>query len=349
MLQTRNGSGTGSAMLPAQVPPQQYGAAQQQRNTYHGAPGAGASPMAYRGTSTPIQPYTYTATPNLNPNGQWQQSGAFRASSSSAVPTMQTFGHNANGFTGSRHSANSSMSNLPNPTMGVAARGSRDDSALPAPGSRRVSPNPRPQSAYFSNSSIQLAPAQAAPAKSSPDRYRRPAPSTSAQQAYPQGLATPSGSGMAAVNHLYNPRPSPDAGRRPSPSQTSRPNSFYATVPGSVDDMQLHRHPDEGKRVRRRSMPTLDSAEFIKPLTPHTSKRPDEVSRTEPTKAAADKEQIKTARIVSMNNAAKTGSSESLVSSRSSNSRPSSVSSPQHPIHCPITVIAQLNPSNLLT
>lgn len=285
--------------------------------------------MAYRGTSAaPIQPYAFSSTPGLAPNGQWQQYPAYRASSSSAVPTMQSFDPN-NGFGRSRHHQNASLPNLSNSAMAVASGGSRDDFALPPPGARRNSPVPRPQSAaYLSSPTAPVSLGPAPSPKSQPDRYRRSAQRTDLGTTA-QGSAGPSGSGMASVSHLYQPQPSPTRERRPS--GPSRPNSFSAKMSGSVDDMQLYRNQAESKRVRRRSMPALESADLQRPLAPLDTKRSEEAQSAP--KGATDKEHVKTARVVAINSSvtnssAKNGSSESLASSRSSNSPPSSVSVP---------------------
>lgn len=349
MLQTRNGSGSG--MLPPQASPnQQYTGPQQQRPGYHGMPSSSTAPMTYRGSAAPIQPYAFTSTPSLNQVGHWQQPyPAFRTSSSSAVPTAQTFDHN-NGYPRSRHNTNASLPNLP---MNVSTGGSRDDFALPPPGTRRGSGTPRPQSAYFASSTVQTSFASAAPAKSQPDRYRRPAAravdSGSSGQGHSGGSASPSGSGMASVSHLYTPPPSMSKERRPSPSNLSRPNSFYAKVSGSVDDMQLYRGQDDSnKRFRRRSMPALDHHEDLPKSLAALDIRKPERSPTDQTalKSANDKDQAKTARLVTIASpvtaaSGRNGSSESLASSRSSNSRPSSVSNPIRShlrTHCPITL-----------
>ncbi|KUI65393.1 Protein BNI4 [Cytospora mali] len=326
MLQTRNGSA--SSMVPPQAQPsQQYGSSQQQqRNSYHGMAAGVAGPVAYRGTSAaPIQPYTFNSTQNLNPNGQWQQYPTYnRASSSSAVPTMQSF--EPSGYGRPRHHQNSSLPNLSNSVMTAASGGSRDDFALPPPGARRGSPGPRPQPAYYSSSTAPLSFGPTPPSKNQPDRYRRPAQRTDSGISA-QGSAGPSGSGMASVSHLYQPQPSPTKERRPSAS--SRPTSFYAKVPGSVDDMQLYRHQDS-TRVRRRSMPVLEGADLPRSLAPLDFKRSEEPSLGQSTpKGTTDKDQAKSARVVAISSpVAKSGlgdgSSESLVSSRSSSSRPSS-------------------------
>lgn len=327
MLQTRTGSN--SSMMPPQSQTNQpYTGTQQQRNNYHGVAGGVAGPVAYRGASAPIQPYSFTTTPSLTPNGQWQHYSAYRASSTPSVPTMQSLDPNTSSGR-SRHAANASMPNLPNSALNVASIGSRDDSAIPVSGTRRVSPGPRPQSAFLSNSSNQLSLGSGTATKSQPDRYRRTAAQRSPESGATQGSATPSGSGMASVNHLYT-QPTANKERRPSPSNLSRPNSFYAKVPGSVDDMQLYRHQEDSRRIRRRSMPALDTTDLTKSPKPADSKRSENLSAERPAaKGSNDKELIKTARLVTISSpaaGAKNGSSDSLVSSRSSNSRPSSVS-----------------------
>lgn len=330
MLQSRNGSGP--AIMPSQPQQsQQYGVPQQQQNqqqrSYHAGSVGNNAPMSYRGSAAPIQPYAFTSTPNLNTTNQRQAHPNFRASSSSAVPTTHTF-VDQNGYPRSRHNTNASLPNLP---MNMAPGGTRDDTAIPPPLARRGSGTPRPQSAYFSSSTVQTSFTSAAPAKSQPDRYRRasqrgPESGSSSQQGQSGGSAPPSGSGMAAVSHLYTPQPSKE--RRPSPSSLNRPNSFYARVPGTVDDMQLGRNPDESKRFRRRSMPALDAVEVPKSLAALDLKKPEKSPTDRPSSKGGDKDKMKTARLVTTTTNVKNGSSESLVSSRSSNSRPSSVSSP---------------------
>lgn len=150
---------------------------------------------------------------------------------------------------------------------------------------------------------------------------------------------------MASVNHLYTPPRNLSRERRPSPSNSSRPTSFTAK-PGSVDDMQLYQDARDSKRIRRRSMPALDSHEIPKSLDALDIRRAEKPVLISPApKAGKEKDQTKTARLVTGSSPVATtngrnGSSESLASSRSSNSRPSSVSSPirTHPrAHSPIT------------
>jgi hypothetical protein len=143
----------------------------------------------------------------------------------------------------------------------------------------------------------------------------------------------PSGSGMATVVHLYNPRVVAD---RKAPTQlAARPHSAYGPMIGaSVDDMHVHRHrsEEEVKRFRRRSLHSIDFSNYPSPLTPEQLKLAEESTRSEPSKrnSKIEKDPRSAARLApppaNDRNAthARNGSSESLVSSRSSNSRPSS-------------------------
>lgn len=316
----------------------------QQRNSYHGLSGSVGGPSVYRGnTSAPIQPYAFTATPSLANGGQWQQYGAYRSSSN--VPNMQMVDPNA----GARSRYPTNPSNTPGnngasqSTMAVGM--SQDDS-------RAVSASAsRPQLAPLNISSGQPTFAQVAAAKASPDRYRRPSPrytdsSPSVMQTpQPQGSAMPSGSGMATVVHLYNPRAVPDrkAGTpRNSAALASRPHSAYGSMAGvAMDDMHLYRHPteEEAKRFRRRSIHSINSTDYPTPLTPQDFKQAEESFRLEALAASkkqggSDKDQKNAARggpglsttgpVERNTTHTANGSSESLVSSGSSNSRQSS-------------------------
>jgi len=327
MLQTRPAGGSGLAVAPGQ----QYGVPPSNRNSFHGMPGGGsaATPTAYRG-SAPIQPYAFTSTPILNRNTPWQHYAA-RASSTPNLPTMRTLDQ-SQGQIGSggrvRHTGNSSNLTY-SPSMGLGMTGSRDDQSITR--ARTTTPTQRPQSAYMTGSQPQVSFAQATPVRPSPDRYRRP----SGPQPGRQSSAMPSGSGMSAVGHLYNPH----SLSKPAQGQ-GRPNSLYLPTSGlAVDDTQLYRQPsleDAAKRLRRRSMHTLDSADYPNPLTPQSFKRPEEMSRVDPSatsKFQGSEKDTKTLRLVpnpapfaSESMRLRNGSNESLVSSRSSNSRPSSVS-----------------------
>ncbi|KAI1500704.1 hypothetical protein F5X99DRAFT_229281 [Biscogniauxia marginata] len=304
LLQTEPNSTSG--IMPATTQAQQY-MGNQQRNNYHGLSGSVGGQTVYRGntTTTPVQPYAFTATPNLANSGQRQQQyGGHRTPSGTAVPTVQV----------------------------------TDQRTQPT-----AAPAPRPP---LNNTSNQPTFAQVVAAKASPERYRRPAPRQTdsspgvMQTPQPQGSAMPSGSGMATVVHLYNPRAVPDrkaATPRNMATLTNindRPHSAYA----AMDDMHLHRHPPEAenKRFRRRSIHSINSTDYPNPLSPQDFKRTEESFRKDAVAAlkkhSNEKEQ-RTARVVPLPPPAATernamhvrnGSSESIVSSRSSNSRPSS-------------------------
>ncbi|KAI0883536.1 uncharacterized protein GGS22DRAFT_190194 [Annulohypoxylon maeteangense] len=342
LLQTRPSSASGRMPGPSGTQPNPAYMGNSQRNNYHGLSNSvGGGQTVYRGnTSTPVQPYAFTATPNLANGGQWQQYGAYRSSTS--VPNMQMTDPNAsarsrpvNSNTPGNNTSYSSISN------GM----SQDDSRVAAPS------GPRPQLAPLNISSNQPTFAQVAASKAAPERYRRPSAkhtdsSPGVMQAQqPQGSAIPSGSGMATVVHLYNPRAMPDrkAGMsRNSVVSVGRPHSAYGSMAGvAVDDMQLYRHPteEEAKRFRRRSIHSINSSDYPNPPTPQEFKKAEESFRLEALAASrkhgsSDKSQkiaprpvsgLSTNGPVEKNSMHRiNGSSESLVSSGSSNSRPSS-------------------------
>ncbi|KAI2465926.1 hypothetical protein F4781DRAFT_373705 [Annulohypoxylon bovei var. microspora] len=343
LLQTRPSSASGRMPGPSGTQPNPAYMGNSQRNNYHGLSGSvGGGPTVYRGnTSAPVQPYAFTATPNLANGGQWQQYGAYRSSTS--VPNMQMADPNASAR--SRHPVNPNTPGNSNGHLSMPTGMSQDDSqAAPTSG-------PRPQLAPLNISSSQPTFAQVAAAKATPERYRRPSarftdssPSVMQTQ-QSQGSAMPSGSGMATVVHLYNPRAMPDrkAGMpRNSVVPASRPHSAYGSMAGvAVDDMQLYRHPteEEAKRFRRRSIHSINSSDYPTPLTPQEFKRAEESFRQEALAASkkhggSDKGQkiitrpglgLSTNGPVEKNTTHRgNGSSESLVSSGSSNSRPSS-------------------------
>ncbi|KAI1384542.1 uncharacterized protein F4822DRAFT_366510 [Hypoxylon trugodes] len=341
LLQTRPSSASGIMAPPSGTQPNQAYMNSNQRNSYHGLSGnVGGGPTVYRGnTSAPVQPYAFTATPNLANGGQWQQQqyGAYRSS-----PGVQTMQMDPNAAQRSRYATNSSGNNA-NGLVNTPAGISSDDSRIMS------SSGSRPQLAV--NTSSQPTFAQVAAAKATPERYRRPSPrytdsSPSVMQTpQPQGSAMPSGSGMATVVHLYNPRAMPDrkAGMpRNTGALASRPHSAYGAMAGvAMDDMHLYRHPteEEAKRFRRRSIHSINSSDYPNPLTPQDFKQAEESFRLEALAASRkqgslDKELKNVARggsnlspsgpVEKNKMHAINGSSESLVSSGSSNSRPSS-------------------------
>ncbi|KAI4868901.1 hypothetical protein F4820DRAFT_76018 [Hypoxylon rubiginosum] len=332
LLQTRPNSASGIMPAPSGNQPNQAYMGNTQRNNYHSLPGSNnGGPTVYRGNTTgPVQPYAFTATPGLANGGQWQQFGAYRSSSN--VPALQMADPNA---TRPRYTNSNTPGSNGSAQPGMVVGMSQDDSRISSMS------GPRPQLAPLGISPNQPTFAQVAAAKASPERYRRPSPrytdsSPSVMQIpQPHGSAAPSGSGMATVVHLYNPRAMPErkaATSRNSVAVASRPHSAYGSM--AMDDMQLYRHPteDEAKRFRRRSIHSINSSDYPNPLTPQDFKQAEESLRVETLAASRkqtglEKDQKNMARPVPMEKVtvhALNGSSESLVSSGSSNSRPSS-------------------------
>ncbi|KAK3990652.1 hypothetical protein QBC44DRAFT_368908 [Cladorrhinum sp. PSN332] len=287
LLQTRPSSS--SAMLPT-VPVQssaQYVQGGSQRNSIHGLPAGAAAPVVYRGGSAPVQPYAFTSTPSLNSTTQRQKVRSHRTSSSPAIPTIQTLDYLQPAVSRPRYAASASMTNLPSSgAISLTGAGARDDSAIPVSGSRRAAAASRPQQASQVNGGSSLPPTthtSAGPARVAPERYRRTALRTSDSGHQPQETV--------AAGHTSSSRNGQDQKsmmlRSPQALQMNRPNSFVGTVPGSaIDDIGHGQAPGESKRVRRRSMPALDSAGFSMPSTPPELKRPEESSRLEPSVAA---------------------------------------------------------------
>ncbi|KAI1154210.1 hypothetical protein F4825DRAFT_460547 [Nemania diffusa] len=292
LLQTRPDSATGiMSGTPQGHSGQAYG--NPQRNVYHGSSGSVGGQVGYRsGSVAPIQPYAFTSTPSLATSAQLPQHGGYRTSSGTTVPTLPQLADLR---------AQSSM---------TAAR---------------------------SQLNPQLTFAQVAASKASPERYRRPAPrqvdsSTSITQPQQTQSAVPPGTGMPTPAQLYNPRAVPR-----SPGMLAiRPQSAHgALTSATMDDMHLHRQPteDESRRYRRRSIHSINSSDF-NGLAPQNVKRTMEISPTDGAagsrKQGGNEKDQKPTRVVPLpppaGNAShvRNGSSESIVSSRSSNSRPSS-------------------------
>lgn len=323
MLQPRPSSASG---LQAQN--QSYGGNHPQRASYYG--GSGGQPV-YRMNPGPIQPYAFTSTPILHPSNQWQQPAAYRTASSPAVPTMRGFGGSSSQQR-SRYPASVSMTNLPSSSATEYGGGFRDDSSLPAVGGRRYPSAPRPQSAHLigatPSTATQVSVMQVAPSRASPERYRRPAPRvvdvSAGSAGRPQQLSPP---------QFGDQRPGQPRSRTPS-ANNSRPTSLYNLTGGSsADDFQLSRQQqipeDQYRRLRRRSMPALDSAEYRQPLTPLSGNQAGEMTAAQKGTDLA----LPRGRAISVANnsggkfntgSANSSSSESLASSRGNVSRPSS-------------------------
>ncbi|KAK4202737.1 hypothetical protein QBC40DRAFT_39720 [Triangularia verruculosa] len=333
MLQTRPASASG--MLPVQSNAQ-YAHGGTHRNSIHGLPAGVASPVVYRDGSGSVQPYAYTGSPSLNPTTQWQQVRSHRTSSSPAVPTIQTLEHLQPGVARSRYAASNSMTNLPSTaSISLTGAGSRDDSALSSSGTRKA--------AAVNGTSLSPPLAQAAPARVSPERYRRTAQRSSDSAGSGLGKQPQETAAAGRPGHTRSASDQKPAMLRTAQlHQMNRPNSYIGSVSGSaIDDMGFARGQgqDEPRRTRRRSLPALDSAGFAMPLTPPELKQPELSSRPDRPASAklADKKTNKAAKAGNnkagdRNNSSATtdarlGSSDSRSSGRSAASNNSRASS----------------------
>ncbi|KAK0748679.1 hypothetical protein B0T21DRAFT_277453 [Apiosordaria backusii] len=300
MLQARPASASG--MLPVQSSAQ-YAQGGSHRNSIHGLPTGGPSPVVYRGGSGSVQPYAYTGTPSLNPTTQWQQVRSHRTSSSPAVPTVQTLDYLQPGVARSRYAASNSMTNLPSTaSISLTGAGSRDDSALPSSGTRRAAAVHQPQALHMNGTSLPPPLAQAGPARVSPERYRRTALRSSDSAGSGLGKQPQETAAAGRPGHTRSASDQkPAMLRTPHLHQMNRPNSYIGSVSGSaIDDMGFARGQgqDEPKRARRRSLPALDSAGFSMPLTPPELKQPELSSRPDGSASTklADKKNNKAAK-----------------------------------------------------
>ncbi|KAI1755408.1 hypothetical protein F4782DRAFT_404140 [Xylaria castorea] len=297
LLQTRSPSATGIMPGTSQGHSSQtYG--NHQRHVYHGSSGIVGGQAGYRnGTVAPIQPYAFTSTPSLANSGQMPQHGGYRTSSGTTVP------------------------NLPQ---------------LVDPRMQSTIPMTRP---LLNGTSSQPTFAQVAASKASPERYRRPAPRHTdssppvVQSQQVQSSAGQSGSGTSTAAQLYNSRPMP----RSQGIASNRPQSASGSLTGAtMDDMHIYRHPndDESKRYRRRSIHSINSSDYFVAPAPQNFNQIAEPFQSDRVtglkKQGGNEKEQRPTRVVPLpppaGNAShvRNGSSESVVSSRSSNSRPSS-------------------------
>ncbi|PBP25240.1 hypothetical protein BUE80_DR003715, partial [Diplocarpon rosae] len=232
----------------------------------------------YRGHTAvaPIAPYAFTSTPSLTTPGQ-RQGPHLRADqrTSSAPGTTSHSQHTESGPIRSRYPAPLSVSTVSSSSSSdISARsqisGIRDDSAIGGNG-RTVSSLARPQSSTVASSSTpgQSSPSTSSPVKPPPDRYRRPNNRRTESNASQTPVA-PIGSSMPNVVQFYG------NATQPQTLPTIAPQTFSLQLPplskltsgtaggASADDMQLSMKtsPDAAKRYRRRSIHTIDLAEF---------------------------------------------------------------------------------------
>jgi hypothetical protein len=389
MLQTRPSSASGTLQGASQGQPHPPRSSQVPRNMYNQSGGLPAT--GYRGqTSTsPTAPYAFTSTPGLTGGGntvrQSQASPSVRNDNRTLSTTANPYGQqttNENSQLSTRQRYPIAQQPLPrassspsSPSIGVHQLSSGDDSSVTLDSRSVVRPT-RPMST-IETSVLVLPPAATSPVpKPSPNRYRRnQRQDTNAavggiqQTILPNGSAPPSGSGMAAVGHLYN-HPA-QSGSSPSlhthqslgsltqlqpPRNTGvngvspglggqvhagRP-TFVADRPGqirpvSVDDMQLNNQSSQelAKRYRRRSVSTLNAAEFEglrrEEITQTMRQLQHGISQARPVPSTPPHQSQKEKKVSPGNtnpdsSHGRNNSAESIESARSSHSRSSSVS-----------------------
>ncbi|KAJ3499300.1 hypothetical protein NLG97_g464 [Lecanicillium saksenae] len=281
MLQTRPASAT--AMLPGNQNRQgnQYG--HTSRASY------GNVPTGYRGSSGPGQPRSFN---QLNHNMQWQQYAAYRANSSSAVPTTNAFDTTGQ-YRG--HASNGSGYNF---NLTAPSNVTRDDSAITRGFTAQQSP-------YYNAS---------ANGKAVPDRYRR-ANAQTLQHNRSQSTNLPATSGMYQLQN----------------GSVSVPNLSNATNGASqhsAEELYNRAAQEEAMRLRRRSMQSLDTLDYtqgpLPVIRPSSAGRSSSAGR--PSSAGRRVDQttnsstLAPATVVHSRN----GSSDSVSSHRSTSSRPSS-------------------------
>ena len=256
------------------------------RNIYNTSVG-GMVTGNYRGHTSisPVAQYAFTTTSNtpINANPLQQHPIApllrqeNRTSSAPTIPFAEQTPLPNSSNSNRHHSMGPSFS--PSLDLSVTAPfvqqlGSKDDASISSLNSKQNTP--RPLSSVELNVPTFSAPTSYAnAAKPSPDRYRRSrrvensgvqitrTPSQS-------GSASPSGSGMVTVGHLYsNPLQSnstPTLTSYPAFRGSSQLNSEVAGLQGrlsSADDMSLPRPSatEQAKRYRRRSISSLEAKE----------------------------------------------------------------------------------------
>jgi hypothetical protein len=267
MLQTRPSSASGMLQTNQQGQMHQQYASNtpMNRTSFHGMGGA-MVPTNYRGHTSlaPMSPYGYSMPVSSPGNGQRPPTNAHlrtenRTASAPSIPMYQpndsTLAANRSKYPPAPSTTSSSSSEpSTGPTHGVT----RDDTALLST-ARAANRTPRPHSTIITSATAPgfTPPILSSPAKASPDRYRRRNNSSAASS----GSASPSGTGMAAVNQLYTQQyPIPAFNGDKFNLQMPQSSNKTSSSSTAADDMSLPRHtgPEPAKRYRRRSIHTVD-------------------------------------------------------------------------------------------
>lgn len=285
--------------------------------------GFGMTSSPYR---TPLAPYAFTSTPALNTSNNLQRpQAAVRTSSAPNAPASQQDGKRSRypapasiATESSSSSSDSSMGALPGitkddpasiSTADTTARTGRPTSTIDTPAPKLAIPN-------------------VSPVKSSPDRYRRPA----ARRADASGSAASGQSSTPVCGHTA----SASEPKLQGYQQVSQNPSFQDHVKpngqkiGSVDDMVLNKHTKEdlaAKRYRRRSVHTIEPGDYDN-LPANLS---NQAFQQGPAPGAGIENShqhplrsFPTNNLRSGSSHGRTGSTESLISSRSNHSRSNS-------------------------
>ncbi|KAG6007156.1 hypothetical protein E4U21_006258 [Claviceps maximensis] len=248
-------------------------------------------PTGYRSSSVSTQPYAFSSTPNLSQTLSWQQHGAYRTSSSPGIASPQVNDSSQNHRSAMHNNGQGYLNQF-----GVSYGGSRDDSAITS--SRSLTPTARPQS-YLS---VSTQPSFSTSTKQSgPDRYRRTAPVQNSHHSRSHSSTLQTSPSMITPSQAY---------RRYSTSSMMINQGLPAL--NSMDDLQQYKKAaqEEALKLRRRTVHPIESSRD------NTLARP--ISRD-----SADSKQH---RFVPPGHSRK-GSSDSVSSTRSSQSRPSSATS----------------------
>lgn len=349
MLQSRPSSSGGYSPSQSQqhmgsrnAPPQRYNASSGS-GSYRGMPSHG-----------PVAPYAFTSTPQLantsNSSRQYQTPHLRPENRTNSAPissNSQQASMPGGPILSAQHRypissiSNSASSN----SLSQQAPRSMDDtsisSRLPMAGVTN-----RPMSMLgLSMPSSMTTPNSMSPVKPSPDRYRRNVrrvdSSDGGVSRAHHTSAMPSGSGMAAVGHLYNHPAQSTSSPALQSHQSQNYQSFRGTVynagdqtrKASVDDMNLARSQDRNetelaKRYRRRSLGSLETAGLVHAEDAQNTPSPHPNAFIQaPTQQPSSRDSRHTNQAHRPSSShTKTGSSDSISSARSAHSsRPSSV------------------------
>lgn len=357
MLQTRPSSASGIIHAAPQTHQYPTNPQNMQRNSYHGLNGSGVNVSTYRGqtTMTPIAPYAFTSTPNLTTPGQRPQNGPHlrldqRTSSAPSIHDAKTPRSRYPAPPSVSTTSSSSSSDLS--SLGQKS-GSKDDSVVLGT-ARVVSGAARPTIAPSISTQSIATPTNSSPVKAVPDRYRRPnnrRAETSPNTQTSSQTVNSSGASMPNVMQFYGSSvqqaaaPGSYQDLNTQPPQVIKNASGFTTSFGSVDDMQLSNKSgvDPAKRYRRRSIHTIDAAEFGGVSTSLLQQGSRQVSSAH---GRIDQQQqqhpLRSSPVVMARPSSSHGRnvSNDSVNSARSRSRPSSVNSPFLTLHRMLRIFA---------